>query len=233
MALLYWIMCGRMIQRGDVKQTEGTKGGLNLAEVTPSSTLSLTHIWTLWISCPDHYISLLPAGRTNKLTMNQSQKIFSFPVKRLPWRAGCGHERGMRGGMEFERFSKSLSWLIHGIGSDLLCPLIKITMQCEIPTWKWLLVAELHICAFIKLTIHPKLYTSWTLSVSDTQTWPDPLQLFYCLHGFGIATILVSWPSQTVMVSQQSPVEKTAHFHCVGRPSLNSINLLFCSFHNK
>lgn len=43
-ALLYCIVCGVSVRmREDVKQTEGTKGGLNPAEVTPSSTLPLTH----------------------------------------------------------------------------------------------------------------------------------------------------------------------------------------------
>ncbi len=72
-----------LVRKGeDVKQADGTEGGLTHAEVTPSSTLPLTHNWTLQIPCPDHYISLLPAGRTNKLTTAQSQKIWSFPVKR-------------------------------------------------------------------------------------------------------------------------------------------------------
>lgn len=43
-ALLYCIVCGVSVRmREDVKQTEGTKGGLNPSEVTLSSTLPLTH----------------------------------------------------------------------------------------------------------------------------------------------------------------------------------------------
>lgn len=85
--------------REDVKQREGSEGELNHAEITPSSTSTLTHNWPRWIFYTDQYIRLLPAGRTNKLAMNQSQKISSFPVtKTLPWRPDCAHERGMRDG---------------------------------------------------------------------------------------------------------------------------------------
>lgn len=83
--------------REDVKQREWSQGELNHAEIIPSSTSTLKHNWPLWIFYTDQYIRLLPAGRTNKLAMNQSQKIWSFPVtKTLPWRSGCAHERGMR-----------------------------------------------------------------------------------------------------------------------------------------
>lgn len=73
-----------LVRKGDcVKQIMGTMvGELTHTQVTPSSTLPLTQNWTHKIPCPDHYISLLPAGRTNKLTTDQSRMIWLFPVKR-------------------------------------------------------------------------------------------------------------------------------------------------------
>lgn len=47
MALIYCIICGlglNLVRKGeDIKQREGTEGGLTHAKVTHSSTLPLTH----------------------------------------------------------------------------------------------------------------------------------------------------------------------------------------------
>lgn len=63
----------------DAKQTEGTEGGPNRAEVTPTA---VPRLWLatqpLWSRQPDQLVPL-PAGRTNKLT---SGSVRTFPVRR-------------------------------------------------------------------------------------------------------------------------------------------------------
>lgn len=44
------------------------------------------------LNTPDHYITLLPAGRTNKLTTDQSLQTWMFPVKGLSHAVVIGEE---------------------------------------------------------------------------------------------------------------------------------------------
>lgn len=79
---------------------------------------------------------------------------------------------------------------------------------------------SLHICTHLSIYLTLisatcKPWTCWTLSVSEsTLSWPAPSHsLSLC---FGMAAILMSWPSPAsdgpAPVSRQSPVENIAHF---------------------
>lgn len=154
MALIYSIVQRvdfRARKGEDVKQTP-RESWLTL-ESLPAVPCLLTHNWTLQIPCPDHYISLLPADRTNKLTADQPQKIWSFPVKKkekkdVPmtsrlwsWERNEGRDGGRKMSVSFQtgrcRLLAVILWCIRSIFNPPVHLLVRVLDRKSLASQMW------------------------------------------------------------------------------------------------